>query len=213
MHVGFRKYRFAKDVMSKSLEDWHDIDIYTLAEAALLIIEKHPDDWADTEKLLKNPPPRFIPIYKKLRISATRVIDDMASSEEDASKTCIEYELHTDKANSLEYISEVDGLSIQVSRGQLEKWLKAKGITAKFFNDDELAVINSNEKALGSREKNTLLVIIAALAREAKIDITTHAKSALIISKITQEMGASIDDETISKKLKLIPDALERRIK
>ncbi len=58
--------------MSNRLDDWRDLDILTLAEAALLIIEEYPIYWTDAEGLLKSPPHRFIPIYKKLRISATR---------------------------------------------------------------------------------------------------------------------------------------------
>lgn len=132
--------------MSNRLEDWRGLDIYTLAEAALLIIEEYPDDWTDSEGLLKNPPHRFIPIYKKLRTSATNVIDENAPSEEDPNHTYIKYDLHTDKAENVERISKVDGFSVNVGQGQLKKWINAKGIQARFFTDDNLAEFKANEK-------------------------------------------------------------------
>jgi len=69
------------------------------------------------------------------------------------------------------------------------------------------------EKSLSTRERNTLLTIIAALTHDAKIDILKTSKSGEIISRMTQQLGAFVDGETIASKLKQIPDALERRSK
>ena len=69
------------------------------------------------------------------------------------------------------------------------------------------------EKPISTRERNTLLTIIAALTNDAKIDIFKTSKSGELISRMTQQLGALVDGETIASKLKQIPDALERRSK
>jgi hypothetical protein len=66
------------------------------------------------------------------------------------------------------------------------------------------------EKPLRTRERTTLLVIIAALAKDAGIDVGETWKSAQRIEKLTLDLGARISPEAISQKLREIPDALER---
>jgi len=65
------------------------------------------------------------------------------------------------------------------------------------------------EKPLASRERKTLLTIIAALAKEAKIDITKPYEGANIIEAMTDQFGAHVDSDTIAKKLKLIDELLK----
>lgn len=62
-------------------------------------------------------------------------------------------------------------------------------------------------------ERQTLLIIIAALAKEAKIDITKTSKSAELIEDMTQLLGSPIGATTIETHLKKIPEALESRAK
>jgi hypothetical protein len=69
------------------------------------------------------------------------------------------------------------------------------------------------EKPLGTRERNTLLIIIAALATKAKVDINKTTKAGETIEKFTDELGSHVDHGTIEDKLKQIPDALESRKK
>ena len=71
----------------------------------------------------------------------------------------------------------------------------------------------SVDKPLSNKERNTFLVIIAALAKEAKLDIKTTSKTADLIAKITQNLGAPIGATTIENKLKEITQALESRAK
>ena len=70
-----------------------------------------------------------------------------------------------------------------------------------------------DEKPLSTNERNTLLVIIAALCREAKIDYTKPAKAAGMILHTADGMGLKIGETTIERHLKKIPDALETRMK
>lgn len=94
--------------------------------------------------------------------------------------------------------------------------------------DDAILVVRTNEvlrflthlnsdsisesRVIGSRERNTLLVLLAALCKEAKIDYTERG-IATAIEMLTQQIGASITDDTIRKVLKQIPEALESRQK
>lgn len=70
---------------------------------------------------------------------------------------------------------------------------------------------SSLQKPLGERERITLLVIISALAKEAKIDILKPSKAAELIDRLTQTLGARVAARTIEDHLKRIPAALENR--
>jgi len=65
------------------------------------------------------------------------------------------------------------------------------------------------EKPLGKRERETLLVIIAALAKMAKIDVTRPSAAAAAIGSQTDLMGAGVSPRAIEDHLKRIPGALE----
>lgn len=67
------------------------------------------------------------------------------------------------------------------------------------------------EKPIGPRERNTLLVIIAALAELAKIDLKKPSKAASAIEAQTAIMGARVASRTIEEHLKRITEALEGR--
>ena len=71
----------------------------------------------------------------------------------------------------------------------------------------------SREKLLTNRERRTLLTIIAALAKAAKINIDAPGKAALFIEGLTAEMGTHVSKRAIEDHLKKIPNALETRMK
>jgi hypothetical protein len=68
------------------------------------------------------------------------------------------------------------------------------------------------EKPLSTKERNTLLTIIAALCDYSNIDFKARGASAQITA-MTQEIGAEVSDDTIRKVLTKIPDAIETRMK
>ena len=79
---------------------------------------------------------------------------------------------------------------------------------------DFLAQLSENDdstKPLGERERATLLTIVAALAAEAKIDITKPSKAAELIENLTTRHCVRVAARTIADHLNRIPDALERR--
>jgi hypothetical protein len=67
------------------------------------------------------------------------------------------------------------------------------------------------EKPIGKRERDTLLVIIAALAKMARIDVTKPSKAAAKIEHETELMGARVAARTIENHLNRITEALENR--
>lgn len=78
------------------------------------------------------------------------------------------------------------------------------------MNGDETS---KEEKPLQTKERRSLLVVIAALAKEAGINIEQPSKAATIIEGMTVQMGAYVAKRTIEEHLKKIPDALEARSK
>jgi hypothetical protein len=66
------------------------------------------------------------------------------------------------------------------------------------------------EKPLLATERNTLLVMIAALCKKSNIAHQDRT-SATEVARLIDDIGSSVSDETIRKVLKQIPDALARR--
>ena len=91
------------------------------------------------------------------------------------------------------------------------KTLDFEPIWADYSLDKQL--IQKEPKPLSNRERDTLLIIIAALAQLAKIDIKKTSKYGENIADLTQKLGCPVGATTIEEKLKLIPDALESRAK
>ena len=70
----------------------------------------------------------------------------------------------------------------------------------------------SAEKPLTTTERNTLLTIIAALCDYSAIKHQERG-AATQIAKLTEEIGATVTDDTVRKALAKIPDALGTRMK
>lgn len=75
----------------------------------------------------------------------------------------------------------------------------------------EAKTVVTMENPLSTKERNTLLAIIAALCKEAKLDYKTAAKTAGLIQSTATAMGVSIGETTIENHLKKIPGALGAR--
>ena len=78
---------------------------------------------------------------------------------------------------------------------------------------DKDAVSEQMKKPIATTERNTLLTIIAALCKEAKLDYTKPAKTAGLIQSTAAGMGLSIGETTIEDHLKKRPNALAGRMK
>ena len=71
----------------------------------------------------------------------------------------------------------------------------------------------NTEKPLETRERNTLLAIIAVLCNDAKIDYTKPSKAADYIQSTADKMGISTSKRGIEEHLKKITDAVATRMK
>jgi hypothetical protein len=75
------------------------------------------------------------------------------------------------------------------------------------------AVVAKVDQPLATRERNTMLSMIAVLCKEAKLDYKTPAKTAGRIRAAAEIMGIGIGETTIEGHLKKIPDGPETRMK
>jgi len=67
------------------------------------------------------------------------------------------------------------------------------------------------DKPLGESERTTLLVIIAALAKKASMDIETHPTTAAKeLAREAQLLGVTRNHQAIEGKLKLVSEAIEK---
>lgn len=75
------------------------------------------------------------------------------------------------------------------------------------------AVEVSATKPLGNRERDTLLIVIAALLKSLKVDIS-HPTTAAgnIVTKVKTTTAVDISVSTVENVVKKIPSAIERRI-
>ncbi len=78
---------------------------------------------------------------------------------------------------------------------------------------ESVSDIKKSEKPLIETERSTLLTIIAALAKEAHIDIGKTSKAGELIANMTQQLGAAVGATTIETHLKKIPQSLKNRAK
>jgi len=108
------------------------------------------------------------------------------------------------------------GDDVLVKRGEVARWLDAIGLQSKYVFKREAKAQATDElidKPLSTRERDTLLTIIAVLCKEAKIDYSKPAKAAGLIQSTAALMQVSIGETTIEGHLKKIPDALATRMK
>ena len=98
-------------------------------------------------------------------------------------------------------------------------WAEAKGIEVPWLEGAKKAGYFKDLPSpgrgdgVGPKVQNTLLCIIAALCKEAKLDYTKPAKTAALIQSAAAQMGVSLGETTIEGYLKKIPDALAARAK
>lgn len=67
-------------------------------------------------------------------------------------------------------------------------------------------------KGADTRSRDTMLVLIAAMAGEAGVDLNKRG-AAQRIAELTEHNGAPVDGDTVRTVLKLIPEAMDRRTK
>ena len=105
---------------------------------------------------------------------------------------------------------ELSGFRTQrFAREEIARWLAAIEVQSRYiFESNQSGTETNIEKPLGSKERNTLLRIIAALCKDCKYDYTKAAKTAALIKSTADSMDISIGETTIEEHLKKIPDVL-----
>jgi hypothetical protein len=84
-------------------------------------------------------------------------------------------------------------------------------IQALVDQDAKSAAVTAREdRPLATRERNTLLTIIAALCKHSAINVNERGV-ACEISCLTEKIGAPVSDDTVRHWLKKIPEALATR--
>lgn len=79
------------------------------------------------------------------------------------------------------------------------------------FEQSLQGVSGTVDRPLSTRERDTLLTIIAVLCKDAGYDYSKPAKTAGLIQSTAAGMGVSISETAIENHLKKIPDALGTR--
>jgi len=103
---------------------------------------------------------------------------------------------------------------IEIASVELEAaFLMEEVLRYESIHDIEAPQQHRAEKSVGTRERDTLLSIIAVVCREAKLDYSKSSKTAALIQGSAARLGISIGETTIEGHLKKIPDALAARMR
>lgn len=121
------------------------------------------------------------------------------------------------------YYREVDALTHALAQGEInamelypmEWWIE-------FWRVREVPIMKpaaelndrlpAPARPLRTVERDTLLVIIAALCNHSKINLKAHGTAAMI-ARLTEDLGAAVSHETVRKTLEKIQEAVEFRSK
>lgn len=106
------------------------------------------------------------------------------------------------------------GLEEKLSPVDFIKWANETDLIPIWLEyAKEKNLLEQEEKPVTDKERDTFLVIIAALAKEAGIDINKTTKAGELIASLTQQMGCPVGATTVENKLKLIASAIQSRSK
>jgi len=105
------------------------------------------------------------------------------------------------------YIHEFD--SQRFSRSELCRWLSDNNYPTRYPFTTIQPTLKNN---IAANQRNSLLLLVAALAKECKIECEDR-HAAATISRMVDGLGASVSSETVRKYLDAIPDVLARRSK
>jgi hypothetical protein len=186
----------------KAMKGWCKRDLWTVQDACRLIMGLIPDGTPEN-------------VFRKT----------MRGTQYETLVACAEAAI---TARTLKPFSLAESHKVwrsqMVRPGDFLRWAKAKDFR---ISEELMALLDEpepepaeqakpfpdGERALGTRERRTLLVIIEALAKEANIDTGSPYAAAETIKALTEQLGAPISQDTIANRLKEIPDALEAKQK
>jgi hypothetical protein len=179
---------------------WLKHEVWSLYEAALLFADINPD----TVKL-KNDLNKF----DFLRLTSLKGITyDDRKANLDECMILLNYEnTSSDIYRCLSGKNESDTpqnwIDLAISKQFTIPWQEVI--------EQGIYMSRNTEKPLKDIERNSLLIIIAALAKDAKVDIDKISKASEYIAGLTDQLGASVGATTIERHLKKIKNAIESR--
>lgn len=176
---------------------WLKHEVWSLYEAALLFADINPDSVR-----LKNDLKKFD--FQRLT-SLKGITYDDRKADFDECMVLLDYE------NTSRDIYRC--LSGKNESDTPKNWIDL-AISKKFTIPWQGVYMSRNiEKPLKDIERNSLLIIIAALAIAAKVDIDKTSKAGVYIASLTDQLGVSVGATTIETHLKKIKNAIESRTK
>jgi hypothetical protein len=104
---------------------------------------------------------------------------------------------------------DVDSGSVDWQALYIDVVSKRMGMASGVSKSADRSTNRQDPRHLGTRERNVLLTIIAALCHEQKIDYTKPSKAAVLILDLAIRYGLKVSESAIEGHLKKIPDALE----
>lgn len=169
-----------------------------------------------------------IQALRDLKVAHEQLLKDAGMAEARAKAMKVDYENAVSELRRLGDLEEAHH-DLLVSHGHLQETVKGleatnSALTAELddlrnkqdevaggtgapFNDD----LAGEGKPLGTRERHTLLTIIAAMCGALKISTDKPGKGAQYIEGLTDELGAHVSKRAIEEHLKRVPDALGAR--
>jgi len=156
---------------------------------------EHMDDWCDTEMKISELISDEVAFLREVAKTDNRGINRIQQQRTGA------------KLGLLDEVQDVDSLQAAIRKKNAEI-VRLKNQLARPQSDKP----SKTDRPLATRQRRTLLTIIAALCNRASIDYQGRG-TALRIKESTELIGTPIGDDTIRKLLDEIPDALETRMK
>jgi len=95
----------------------------------------------------------------------------------------------------------------QFSRSELHRWIRDNNFPSQYQFSGRT---EATENELATKERNTLLAVIAALCNKADIDPIGRAAASEVV-RLCDDIGVKLSDDTARKVLRKIPDALSAR--
>lgn len=105
---------------------------------------------------------------------------------------------------------QVDRDALKARIDKATEVYKALKLDRDVIASERDALLAKADKPLATTERQTLLVLIAAMCRQAKLDWNAKGVS-VAIESATEEIGAPVTDDTIRKILKQIDEAVTSR--
>lgn len=205
------------------LSHWDLVDVFSLHEAACLasgfdpkLKEITPEQEAKSSLLRQ--------VMNAAHDSALRHADYYLRSQFEEDFFFVEKPIERGDLQSIELekrfricfdikksLGDFDPERLTFSRETLDDWLREKGYQSPYSFCRLPSQEHGEEKPLATKERTTLLTLIALLAEEAEIDLSKPSKAATALVSRAETKGIQIGQRTIEEHLKKIPDALEKR--